>query len=97
MGGKPAPGLGVLGGSEDRKEDRFGGSEERGSERRKVRRIKRTEGDLHADPMRRRIRGNVFWIVCLWPSSTKMRHESMSKFVYTHIYIYIYVCDAYIA
>ena len=54
-GGKPPPGLGGLGGSEDRKEDRFGGSEERGSERRKVRRIRRTQGALHADPMGRRI------------------------------------------
>ena len=49
-GGKPAPRLGGLGGSEIEKERKFG----RGSEQKKFR---KTEGDLHADPMGRRIQG----------------------------------------
>ena len=52
-GGKPPPRLGGLGRSEDRKDEKLGGSEERGSERREVRRIKRIERDLHADPVGR--------------------------------------------
>ena len=53
-GGKPPPGLGGLGGSEIEKERKFG----RGSEQKKFR---KTEGDLHADPMGRRIIYRLFF------------------------------------
>ena len=52
---RPRRGKGEGKGSENRKEQKLGGSEERESERRKVRRIRRKEGYLHADPVGRRI------------------------------------------
>ena len=57
VGGKPPLGLAGLGGSEVQKRRRFGGSEKGVSERR---RIGRTAGDLHADPMGGRIIYSTF-------------------------------------
>ena len=54
-GGKPPPGLGVLGGSEVQKERKFGGSEKKMIGKTRVYRIRRTAGALHADPVGRRI------------------------------------------
>ena len=75
-------GSGGWGGSENWKKDRFGESEKRGSARRKIRRIRRTEGDLHAYPMGRQI------LNCALDSPWFFRHGVQKLYSFSTIYIF---------
>ena len=68
-----------------RKKEKLGGSKKRGSERRNVRRTRRKEKYLHADPMGRLIYSyNIYIYIYIY--------ICMYIYMYICIYIYVYIC-----